>query len=112
MLLAAKQDDGATLRDHLESIERQTGRTPEQLQPVDCPEAVRYLWEYFRSMNIRRASSGFGSIMHEGAGRRNPISHGEMESWARRNRFTLEPFEEQALDALEMMYLQHQPKGQ
>jgi hypothetical protein len=99
--LGAQLEDGSTQRDHVLSEYRQTKQWPEGWEPVECPNEVLYLWEYFASMNTRRTSSGFGP---------NPISEGELASWAARRRIVLEPFENRALDALEFMYLRSQAK--
>jgi hypothetical protein len=97
--LSKVQDDGATLRQHLESIEAQTGVTPDQLIPVEVEECVLYIWRWFLEMNARRTSNGFGS---------NPISEEALASWCKRRNIQLAEFEYQALDALEIMYLTNQ----
>ena len=99
--LSARQDDGATLRAHLESHERQSGERHPLLNPIECDESVKYLWGYFQDMNLRRTSNGFGY---------NPITDDGVEAWARRRGYRLEPFENHALDALEVMYLSAQAK--
>ncbi len=75
------------------------------LRPVECPDEVKYLWEYFLSMSRRRTSNGFGP---------NPIPDEGVEAWARRHRIQLQSFENQALDAIESMYLsiQSRPSGE
>jgi hypothetical protein len=95
MELSARQADGLPLRAHLESAARQTGTVPEQLLPVECPESVLYIWEYFSSMNDRRTFNEHGP---------NPITHEGVEAWARRRGIALERFEQDALDALEGLY--------
>ena len=92
--LSAVQSDRATLRDHLEKHWRDSGEMPEELEPVDCPESLLYLWGYFAKMNDRRK---------DGA-----ISNQEMESWAHLRGIVLARFEVDALDALESAYLKHQ----
>lgn len=77
-------------------MERQSGITPPELVPVDCPEEIKYLWSYFLDISFRRTKTESGP---------NPISHSELESWARRNRYELQPFEYRALDALESTFL-------
>lgn len=99
--MSKAQADGATLRQHLESIETQTGITPDQLIPFELDDCVKYLWVYFLEMNARRTSNGFG---------RNPISEEALEAWCRRKDIKLVDFEYQALDALEIMYLNNQAK--
>jgi hypothetical protein len=69
---------------------------PEQLRPVECPSCVMYLWDYFRDMNRRRTSNGYGY---------NPITEEGVQAWARRRRITLLPFENELLDELEYVFL-------
>jgi hypothetical protein len=100
--LSMRQEDGATLRKHLESHERQSGERHPLLEPVECDDSVKYLWEYFCSMNTRRTNSGFGY---------NPITDEGVEAWARRRGYRLERFENVALDALEQLFLSIQSKA-
>ena len=92
----SKTVDEATVREHLLSVYRQTGVLPEQLQPVDCPDEIGYLWEYFLSMHKRRTSNGYGA---------NTIASAEMHSWAWLRGVTLLPFELDALDSVEAAYM-------
>lgn len=100
--LSTHQDDGATLREHLKSFQRQSGKPEPLLQPVECEEDIKYLWDYFCSMNARRTSNGFGL---------NPITEEGVEAWARRRGIRLERFENYALDALEQLFLSLQGKA-
>lgn len=52
-------------------------------------------------MNLRRGNNGFA---------RNPISESDLAAWMKRRGIVLEPFENQALDSLEAMYLNRQAK--
>ena len=47
-------------------------------------------------MNSRRTSSGTGP---------NPISHADLDAWARVRQISLSPFEITALDKLEALYM-------
>lgn len=90
------QSDGQSLRTHLQSVERQTGITPEQLSPVEVGDELAYIWKYFISMNRRRTSSGFGP---------NPISSLELIAWANNHGIPLNPFEVEVLDSIELEFL-------
>lgn len=94
--LAAPQPDGCTLREHLKNFQRQSGEHEPLLDPVECDDAVKYLWQYLLSMNARRTYNGFGP---------NPITDEGVEAWARRRGIRLERWEHKALDALEQLYL-------
>jgi hypothetical protein len=69
---------------------------PPELEAIECPEEMLYVWEYFRGMCARRQHNG-----------RNfePLSNTEIEAWARLRGVRLTPSEVQAIDELEMMYL-------
>lgn len=90
-MLSLRQPDGSTLREHLTSIARQTGIVPPELEPVDCPHEVKYIWGYWLSMNQRR---------HTG----EPISNMELQAWASLRGLVLEPFEMDMLDRIEGIY--------
>lgn len=100
VLLSAKQEDGATLRDHLLSHWRQEKfdpeKKPELLEEVEYDECLEYLWDYFLDMSKRRTSNGFSY---------NPITHEGLEAWQRRRGIRFEPFEYEILDAIEVTYL-------
>lgn len=89
------------MREHLVALETHSGCTPEQLYPVEVEDCVLYLWHYFLEMNARRTSNGFGQ---------NPISEEALQSWCKRRNIKLAEFEYQALDALEIMFLNNQGK--
>jgi len=75
---------------------------PQELEAVDCPEPIRYVWGYFTSMNKRRSWNGTMG---------NPISNQEMQAWAQPRGIVLSAFDVEALDDLETMYLEHQSKA-
>ena len=58
------------MRAKLESVERQTGIRPAQLDELkDLPESMVFLWRYFIDLHNRRTSNGFGV---------NPIQYSEI----------------------------------
>lgn len=69
---------------------------PEELESIDCPLEVLYLWEYFLDMSKRRTGTGFGL---------NPIPNEGVEAWAHRRGIQLLPFENRLLDELEQLFL-------
>lgn len=88
--------DGVPARAHYESHYRQTGEMPAQLVPVECDQSVKYLWEYFQSINARRTFTEAGP---------NPVPHEGLEAWARMRNIQLDRFELGALNMLEQVYL-------
>ena len=60
--LNARQKDGSTLRENLESVYRQTGNMPKQLEPVEMPECLHYLWAWFCELSGGRGYAEFGAL--------------------------------------------------
>lgn len=59
--LSAIQDDGKPLREHLLSIQRQTGKTPAALANApSLPVELGQLWADFVDLHSSRGSTGFG----------------------------------------------------
>lgn len=58
-MLAARQPDGATLREHLQSAAAQ-GQVDELLVAEPLPAAARPLWRVFMSIAGQRRSGGMG----------------------------------------------------
>ena len=88
--------DGTTLRDHFESVERQTKRRPPELDGPPCPEPLRYLLRWFSELHLARGSSGFGE---------NPIGYVDIAAWSRLTRKHVTPYEVAALVAVDRAYL-------
>lgn len=64
--------DGRTLREHLEAVEKATGIIPKELKELpDLPEVFRFCWHDFLQLNSTR-QSGMGM---------NPISYVEIKSY-------------------------------
>lgn len=96
--LAARQPDGATLRDHLEAAARHMhGRRPEGLDGPPCPPELEYLWGMFRDLSNRRSSTSLGAA---------PITWLDIDAWQRTARLALTPFEQECLCALDGIFLQ------
>ena len=101
--LQEKQGDGLSLRDHLESVERQTGITPDQLKPLPFPEALEYIWRDFLELNDARTSNGYTL---------NPISYSELDAW---NRLTNKQATTQDIGVIKMLdtvFLRHYQQQQ
>lgn len=87
--------DGATLRQHYESLMEQTGIEHEMLK-VERPHEVGYLLDYFASMGARRAVSG---------GEPQPLSSFEVQGWAALRGIRLSVLEVEVLGELERIHL-------
>jgi len=94
--LNKRQKDGASLRDHLESVRRQTGQTPPQLEPVEAPESILYLWQYFCDLAGGRDYGEAGP---------KPIFWGDIKAWSELTRTNLAAWEVDVLKALDRIYL-------
>ena len=91
------QEDGESLRVHLESIERQTGKRPAQLDGPECPAGFEYLYEYFVDLCGER---GAGMIGIE------PLRCCDIDAWMRLTHRDLGFFEIEVDERLADFFLQ------
>lgn len=96
--MQAVQSDGAQLRDHLESLERQTGASPPGLAGPDCPPSLAHVWIWYCELAAVRGSTGFGPARIDYAG---------IEAWSRLTGACPTPFEVDCLIALDRVYFEH-----
>jgi len=68
----------------LESVERQTGVRPEELDSVDVPDEAEYIWAWYWEMN--RAES---------------LSFAEIEAWTRLTGIALSPWEVRTIKSMD-----------
>lgn len=62
-----------SLRDQLNSVWRQTGVKPKELQELkELPESCTQVWKWFIDLNNSRSSNGYGV---------NPISYSDMKAY-------------------------------
>lgn len=89
--------EGST-RARLESVARQTGKVPKELEELaELPESMRYVWKYFLDLN-RKRSNGMGL---------GPITYSEMLAYFTLNRIAFDEAEIQLLDLLDGIALEH-----
>jgi hypothetical protein len=84
-------ENGDSLRSHYESIWRQSGEKPPELEPVECPKEVKYIWEYWLSLERRRQGH-------------NPVSWSDIGWWCFVKNISLSAFEEDMLNKIESLY--------
>lgn len=90
--------DGRTLREHLESIKRQTGVTPSALADApSLPAGCEMTWRDFMALHATRPV-GMG-----GPGR---ITYGDMLAYQTLNRFTFAAWEVEAIRRADVAYLE------
>lgn len=92
----ARQADGATLREHLESIHRQTGRKPAQLEVPPLPDSMIGPWTAFLALHGARTMHAAGP---------NPITWPELESYQRQTGIVLASHEVNAVRAVDAEFL-------
>ena len=61
-----------SLKDHLEAVERQTGKKLEELKLPDFPEALSYVWRIFISLSNTRGQGFSGG---------SPITFEQMKAY-------------------------------
>ena len=103
LALSEKQGDGASLRHHLESLQRNTGITPEQLEPVPFPETLEFIWRDFHELNNGRTSNGYTL---------NPISYTELDAWNRLMNKQVTAQEISIMKQLDAVFMHHYQKQQ
>lgn len=91
------------LRHHLESIEKQTGITPELLKAAPFPETLEYLWRDFIELNNARTSNGYTL---------NPISFIEIDAWNRLMNKRVTAQEISILKQLDAVFMNHYQQQQ
>lgn len=92
--LNQQMEGGSTKREHLENIERQTGR--EQIPEYEIPLAGLHLWDWFWDLSSRRPQ-GFG-ISH--------IPYSEYGSWLNIRKPLIYDWEIEILTKMDQAFLQ------
>ena len=88
---------GATEREHLEQVERQTGRKIKTLEPTkDFPVLVSHVWSAFVALSNSRAVGMSGP---------NALTYTEIKSWMELTETPLRAWEIEAIKRLDVVYL-------
>lgn len=98
--LSEKQVDGATLRQHAESIRKQTGITPPELEYPDINPIINYVWEWFLELNSTR-QSGMGV---------SGITYTEIKAWCELTGNQPSPYEIKIIKSLDRLFIEHYNK--
>lgn len=96
--LNQRQGDGRSLREHLESVERQTGKTPAKLIGPELDVSGAHIWEWFLDLHGTRGSNGFGP---------SSISYSEILAWSFLTQQRPTPWEISVLKRLDDVFLRH-----
>ena len=94
--LSIPDKDGVTERQHLEEVERQSGRTPLALQGTEFPELLGYVWTAFLLLNQGRGQGFNGPL---------PLSFQDMLAWQQLTNEYLLPWEVSTIKRLDAVYL-------
>lgn len=84
-----------TLRDHLQAVERATGRRPEDLNGPELHAAGAYLWEWFLDLHSERLSSGYGP---------QPITSTQIRDWVALTGYDPDSWDVSVIKALDRCY--------
>ena len=88
---------GVTEREHLEQVERQTGRKIEALEPpTEFPVLISHVWSAFITLSNSR-SAGFSGP--------NPITYEQIKAWKELTETPLASWEVEAIKRLDVVYL-------
>lgn len=91
--------DGATVREHLEAIQRQTGFTPDALAfAPSLPDGLEPLWHDFSALHNGRGSNGFGP---------SQITFSEIDAYQRVIGIRFAPWQLDAIRRADAAYLNH-----
>ena len=89
--------DGTTEREHLEQVERQTGRRIEALEsPTDFPMLISHVWSAFINLSNNR-SQGFNGP--------NPITYNEIKAWKELTDTPISSREVVAIKSVDVVYM-------
>lgn len=84
------------MRVHLETVWKQTGEKPKELDFEPCPVVMLYLWEDFKELELGRQFNELGKL---------PFSYSEIESWCRLTKRELTNFDLRILKQLDLISL-------
>jgi hypothetical protein len=94
--LGVRQPDGATLREHLESVERQSGKRHPKLDGPEIPPALVHLWGWFSELSQGRQPGAMGPAR---------LTFLDIDAWARLTRTPIEPWELSVILRLDSAWL-------
>lgn len=96
-ILNQTDDKGISQREHLEQVEKQTGRKPKDLEnPNEFPTVLSHVWSFFIQLHNSR-TSGFSGP--------NLITYQEIESWKNLTGNSVTPYEIDCIKRLDMEYM-------
>lgn len=88
--------NGVTEREHLEQIEKATGRRPDFLDGPEIPTLAEPVWDYFRQMHGRRTYGMEGP---------HPLTYESILAWCNLYAIRLSWWEMEAVESLDTTWL-------
>lgn len=83
--LSKPDQSGVTLKEHLESVERQIGfKPPELVEPFEFPSVLSKVWSAFCTLSNRRTAGDTGV---------QPITFEQVKAWKDLTEARVEPWE-------------------
>ena len=94
--MAKADKNGVTVQEHLEQIERSTGRRPSDLDGPEFPDLADNVWGYFAALSSRRGYGMSGPL---------PITYESIFAWCNLYRVRLSLWEMEVIEALDSLWL-------
>lgn len=88
--------NGISEREHLEQVERQTGRRPKALEGPSFPVLLSHIWSAFITLNSAR-TAGFSGV--------NPITYEQIKAWKELTDTPLSSWEVEAIKRVDVVYI-------
>jgi hypothetical protein len=96
MLLDKPDQSGTTYRQHLQTVERQTGKRPSDLDGPEFPYAMSHLWSAFLDLSATRQSGMNGPMA---------ITYNEIQCYCNLTGIDLTPLDVKIIKRLDAVYL-------
>ena len=94
--LSKTDQEGVTEREHLQEVERQTGKTPQALIGPQFPTLVSHIWSAFAALSSAR-TNGFSGP--------NPLSYTEIKSWVELTNASVSARDVEAIKSLDIVFI-------
>ena len=85
-----------TQREHLEQVERQIGRKPQELEGPEFPRLVSHVWSAFISLSNSRSTGYSGP---------NPITYEQIKAWKELTDTPLDSRDVEAVVRIDAVYM-------
>ena len=100
--LGRVDENGISLKKHLEQIYKSTKVKPEQLEAPAFPESVRHVWQWFTELHEARPRTGMGV---------SPLLFSEIQAWSAMTGSVPTPWELGVIKSIDRAYMAANVKG-